>query len=376
MARIVSHVTLSGADAPMPRVRKPGPLARLGAAVLARARAPRRSTLTKTQAVAFLDELAELLEAGIGLTAAVRIVGDASSHARVKAVCHGLTRRLTHGATLSDAMEQEGFSPLVAASVRAGEASGNFAQIFRTILEALRREMATRADVARAMAYPAFILVLLGAVLVLFLTYVLPRIEPLLGTERPLATQILLGLGRLATSGWLLVIAAGVVVVVFRRVYRSPRRFSMPVLGPFFQRLALERLFGYLSLLLRSGVHLIRAFEVAADALADPVVASRCRSIMLRLQHGMPLADAMRLEPLIPSIAIQLITVGEEAALLDRQFDKLHRLMKSNIERHLRLLVGMVGPVMLALSAGFILLLFFGMFLPMYQNISALSLPR
>jgi type IV pilus assembly protein PilC len=97
---------------------------------------------------------------------------------------------------------------------------------------------------------------------------------------------------------------------------------------------------------------------------------------MLRLQHGMPLADAMRLEPLIPSIAIQLITVGEEAALLDRQFDKLHRLMKSNIERHLRLLVGMVGPVMLALSAGFILLLFFGMFLPMYQNISALSLPR
>lgn len=374
MATIVSHVIPDGApEAPLPFTRTRS-VAAAGEGAVSHLRI-RSRRLSREQTVLMLDALADLLEAGLGLTRSVGIVGEASPSAAVTAVCRGITRRLEHGATLSEALEREGFSPLIASSVRAGEETGDFAQILRNVVDVMRREMQTRTDLLKAMAYPILILVLLAGVVVLFLTYVLPRLEPLLGTQRPPATRFLVGAATLVTSGWPFVlgaIAAG--AVAFQRVVQSDRRFRIPLLGPFFRTLALERLFGYLTLLTTSGVHLIRALEVTAEAIADPIVAARCRSIVLRLQHGLPLAEAMRLEPLISPIALQLMTVGEEAGRLDRQFEKLHRLMTQTIERQLRMLVAMVGPTMLMMSAGFILLLFFGLFLPTYQNISSLHL--
>lgn len=373
MATIVSHVIADGAAAPPP----PTVTWSLTAAVagaLSRLHV-RARPLTRKQTVLILDELADLLEAGLGLMTAVGIVGEASPSAAIKAVCLGLIRRLKHGATLSEAMERERFSTLIASSVRAGEETGDFAQILRNVAEAMRREMQTRADVLKAMAYPILILVLLAGVMALFLSYVLPRIEPLLGHRRPPATQLLMGIATLVTSGCAVLLGGmAAIVVAVRRAFHSEQRFRIPLVGPFLRTLALERLFGYMTLLTKSGVHLMRALEVTAEAIADPVVAARCRSIVLRLQHGMPMAEAARLEPLISPIAVQLIAVGEEAGLLDRQFEKLHRLMKRTIERQLRMLVAMVGPTMLLVCAGFILLLFFGLFLPMYENISSLQL--
>ncbi|MGQ0720893.1 MAG: type II secretion system F family protein [Candidatus Eiseniibacteriota bacterium] len=331
--------------------------------------------LTKRQMADMLDELGDLLEAGLGLTTALNVVADAASVPIVQRAALGIRRRLEHGSTLSAAMEQEGFSSLASSAVKAAEETGEFAHIFRDISQTIRREIGTRSEVLKAMAYPAFILLLLGGVIVLFLTYVLPRIEPLLGDERPLATRLLIGMADLVTRYWLLLlIAGGIGMYLLRGLFRSSARFTLPVLGPFFRTLALERLFGYLGLLVRSGVHLIRALDVTALAVQDPVLSGRCQAIVRRLQHGMPLAEAMRAEPLIPPIAVQLIAVGEQAGMLDKQFTKMHTLMKLRIEKQIKALVAMVGPTMLIVSAGFILLLFFGLFLPMYENMSSQQL--
>jgi len=161
-----------------------------------------------------------------------------------------------------------------------------------------------------------------------------------------------------------------------RRIYRSGQRFRLPALGPLFRTLALERSFAYLGMLTRSGVDLTRAIQVTAEALADPVVSARWQAVIGRLERGAALAEALRAEPLISPAAAQLVAIGEEAGQLDRQFDKLHRLLRATAERQLRWPVALVGPAMLGVSAAFILLVFFGLFLPMYANMSSLQLAR
>jgi type II secretory pathway component PulF len=129
-------------------------------------------------------------------------------------------------------------------------------------------------------------------------------------------------------------------------------------------------------MLVRSGVDLTRAITVTADSLADPVVASRWHEVLKRLRRGATLAAALAADPILGGRTSPLIAVGEEAGILDRQLEKIDKLMRTTVERQLRFLVSLVGPVTLGLAAGFVLMVFFGLFLPIYSNMSALTLQQ
>jgi type IV pilus assembly protein PilC len=373
MATIVSRIAVG----PGERQARP-PAQAWRARVLERLRRRRTGPrVGRRDTIQLLEDLADLLEGGLQLAAAVHTIQNATTSRAVRQACAEITAHLEHGLSLGAAFEHLRFPAAAAAAVRAGEESAQLVDVLRSLVARFRRQAEARSEVLRAMAYPAFVLTVLSGVVALFLLYVLPRVEPLLGEQKPLATQLLIGLARVVGTGWPGLLAVGVAGAwLLRRLYRTPYRFRMPVFGGLFRAMALERSFGHLGMLVRSGVDLTRAITVTADSLADPVVASRWHEVLKRLRRGATLAAALAADPILGGRTSPLIAVGEEAGILDRQLEKIDKLMRTTVERQLRFLVSLVGPVTLGLAAGFILMVFFGLFLPIYSNMSALTLQQ
>jgi general secretion pathway protein F len=332
-----------------------------------------RARLGRRQTERFLDMLADLLDAGLGLLEALGTIAEATADPATRRAAEGLARRLERGATLGEAMREEGFAPVVTAGVHAGEWSGHVPAVLRELAAGLRRDLDTLARVRAALAYPVTVLVILIGVFGLFVFYALPRLSDLLpGGTRPLAARLLLGLADRALAWWplaLVAAASGGAALLWLRT--SDWTLGLPVVGPVLRATVMARFWGHLGVLARAGVHLTDALGVAGSASGNPAAQALAGRAVTRLRQGSTLADAVGAEPLVSRLAAQLVAIGEASGALDRQCDRLHRLHQAEFEQTVRRLTGLLGPAMLVLVAGLILVFFFGFLLPIYEGLGA-----
>ncbi|NIV39184.1 MAG: type II secretion system protein GspF, partial [Anaerolineae bacterium] len=95
------------------------------------------------------------------------------------------------------------------ATVSAGEQSGHLEQVLEQLADYLETRHDTGRSVAQAMIYPAFIMVFASVVIMLMMTFVVPKLVAVFeGTDQtlPMLTRIVMALSDFTRDwGWLVV---------------------------------------------------------------------------------------------------------------------------------------------------------------------------
>ena len=106
--------------------------------------------------LAFTNQLAVMIKAGISLRAAIEGIGEQTTNPKFKDVLDSIKRDLEGGKQLSDALARfpKTFSVLYVNMVRASELSGSFGKMLDRIANYLNQQMETRSMVRSAMIYP------------------------------------------------------------------------------------------------------------------------------------------------------------------------------------------------------------------------------
>jgi general secretion pathway protein F len=182
----------------------------------------RRSTdLTK-----LLSELSVLLDAGFNVAGALRIIAsaEASTHHRTRLLA--ISDQIADGKSLSEAFASlSGIAPNVSAILASGESSGKIAEVVAKLSEAYRYRAERRAAINEALAYPAFLVVMVIAAFLFLSLFLMPAIEPVFdsGTvEKPIVVSLLSGFGKLITEQWPVVL--GFVLAAGASVFMMLRR--------------------------------------------------------------------------------------------------------------------------------------------------------
>ena len=249
-------------------------------ATAANAPLPRLST---TQLLYFTEELAELLEAGLKLEGALKVIEQRQEKSGVQPIAAHLRQRVRDGFSFSAALHDCGrtFDPLYCNLVAAGEASGALPQILKRQCAYLTLIQDLRSRVVSSLLYPAIVFTSAIILMFVFLTFLVPQLSSLLGKtgqKLPLITQVLISTSQFCGQWWWAIIAfIGLLVLLVRYAIRTPAgrdwwhqtMLSLPVVGPVLQAKFFAEMLQTLSTLVSNGVALLQGIQLMTAATAN-----------------------------------------------------------------------------------------------------------
>lgn len=320
-------------------------------------RRPRSGKLT----LAFTQYLSSLLQAGVALDRSLEIMLKVSRDPEMQALVSGIREGVRRGQSLSRviAEDKQTFSGFYMSMVQASEMSGDLASGLRNLLYYLERSKSLRDKLVSALIYPLILLFVALSSLLIILTYVIPQFSQLfddMGASLPLATQIVVALaeGLRAYAGWAL-LGFFMLGLWLRRLLQRPqyrlrwdrRILRLPLLGGLQQRVETARFSRSLGTLLKGGVALLPALEIARQVVGNQAMVEQIAIAAESLKQGRQLAPPLLATGLFPELAMQMIQVGEETGHLDEMLLKVAETYDLEVETSMQRTLAVMEPLLI-----------------------------
>ncbi|MEM8994941.1 MAG: type II secretion system F family protein [Acidobacteriota bacterium] len=348
---------------------------------------PKRKRIDNEVFLAFNQELAALLRAGLPLLQALDLMLERMEDPVLRDVLTDIRDRVKSGEELSDAFASFGdvFPKLYSSTLKAGERSGELEAVIRRFIRYLRLVIDARKRVVSALVYPAVLIGLSAAMLLVMAVYVVPMFSQFysdLDAELPTITKITLGVSYFMRDHIGLV-SVGLVLALFgiRAGIRRPegRRFfdkyrlRVPLLGQIFQGFALSEFCRSLSTLIAGGIPLVSAFETSTEAVSNSFISGEIRPAIDDVRQGQAFHDALDRTGVFPHMSIDMIKVGEATGSLDEMLGSVADYFDEKVETRIERLLALVEPLMLVIMGVLIGLLLVSIYLPMFGALSQVS---
>ncbi len=315
-------------------------------------------------------ELAALLGAGLPLTSALDSLVESAEWTAVAPALAGVRDRIREGAGPAEAFEASGVTPLEGSLLRAGQRAGEMAAVFTKLAELLEEEETIRDRVRSALLYPVIVSTVALLIAAGVFVFLLPAFARMFEESRvalPPLTRIVLAAGRASSAamGPVLLAAAALVWVVRRRCARSARCraaferlvLRLPMVGPAREALVGLRFARTLALLLRGGIPLVEALDLAAAACGSAGVASAMPAEAERVRHGGRLHEAIRnIEPLRRMLTAW-VEAGEQSGDLPAMLDIAAARCEQVWNRRLTRGLALIEPALILLLGALVFLL-------------------
>ena len=283
------------------------------------------TTPTSLERLAFLEALFDLMTSGLSAGEAVRLLSVRIKEPRLRSLCAGLWERISEGAPLSRAMSEYPtvFDTSVTNLIQAGEATGSLNDTVARLIAHLTEQRELRRQLLTALAYPCFMVVVAGGVILFFLFFLLPRLQTLLtslGGKLPLATKLLIGLSDFALHYGLFVIIALVVGAISFWRWRATKAgreqtdawlLKLPLVGPFIVSQTVLALSQTLSVLLENGITAAEALRMTEKQIANTVHRAAFNIAIGRVLEGEALSTAFARTGCFPDLVLDRLAVGE-----------------------------------------------------------------
>ncbi|HUD26788.1 MAG TPA: type II secretion system F family protein [Burkholderiaceae bacterium] len=334
----------------------------------------------------FTDELAALLDAGLGMVDTLRTLAQKERDTGARQALEAVTRDVIEGQALSAALSNRGgvFPTLLVASVSASEQTGDLVSALRRFSTHLESMRMLRGKLVGAAIYPALLLAV-GSLVVLFLLgVVVPRFAVLLegaSKKLPLASQMLLGWGKSVAAHPVIFVTGFVAVVLliaFGLLRAARSGWQIPGLQRAWLIGRLVRLFRHAqfyrttSMLVQGGIPVLRAFEMSRRLLAeeDQLGLDGARR---QIAEGRPIGPALAQAQIADTVALRMLEVAQKTGRLADVLSRIATFQEQELSRAIDLTARLVEPLLMifiGLVIGAIVVL---MYMPIFDLATSLQ---
>ncbi|NVM21206.1 MAG: type II secretion system inner membrane protein GspF [Desulfobacterales bacterium] len=326
-------------------------------------------------------QLSTLLGAGVPLVAALDTLISQIANPLLKKNMAQIKDSVNEGNSLAFSLSRHPrvFSTIYINMVRAGEASGSLDVVLDRLAEYGEHQQALRGRINAGLAYPVFMFFIGSLVLFFLITFIVPNITQIFSEMHhtlPLPTLTLMAFSNFLKSFWWVVVlfGAGVVIAVKQFIKTSRGHYiwdsiklQAPVLGGINQKMALARFARTLGTLLQNGVPLLSALEIVRNIVNNVLIAEIIDNAVDEIEAGKSLAAPFAQTMWFPSIAVQMISVGEQSGELETMLNKIADTYEREVESLIVAMTSMLEPVMIlvmGLIVGFIVV---SILLPIFE---------
>lgn len=329
----------------------------------------------------FNQELLAMLKAGLPVLQVWDLLIERAEQPHFQETLRTIREDIRGGSAVSDAMNRHPkiFSDLYVATIRAGEQSGSLSTVLQRYVQYLKLMIGLRQKVSKALAYPAFLVVIGMMVVGFLLVYVMPTFVSVYGDSAqslPMATVALLQLVEVLQTQFLPIAAGLTLLAVGLRSYRATAEgrhatdrwlLQLPGLGPILLHHNTVQLTQTLATVLAGGIPLVDALQVASGAMSNRFIARGVMNAVARVREGTALAAALEQQGVLPKLARSMVAVGEETGALESMLKDVGEFYESSLDLKLTQMTTWIEPALLLVMGLLVGTVVVIMYLPIFQ---------
>ncbi len=342
--------------------------------------------LSKADVIRFTEDMGDLLSSGLQVEQALHAM-EGRTASKTGTLAKRVRELVRDGVPLSESLRKvsPSFDELYCNMIAAGENSGALDEIMDRQARHLRLMESVAAKVTGALIYPAFLVVTGGALAIIMITYLLPKLSGLLsGTnkEPPFLIRFSLSLSDiLRTWWWAILIFLGLLIMILFAI-RKTAAFQtwwhrMLITLPGIKNITRARFelqfFETLGSLLRGGVPLLPALELVRRAVKNSHIQQSLNLATAQVQEGSPLSAATKKYHVLDSRAVDVIRIGEDTGRLAEVLSKAAGRMDTQLSRVIERVTELIQPVLLLGMAGLVGSLVYTMVNIVFSTLSQLQ---
>lgn len=350
-----------------------------GVAEAAPAVSTRRGKVNLEKFLIFNQQFVTLIKAGLPILKALDLLSDRLTDAKLGPHIRAVRDSVKKGAMLSEAFDEQGvFPPIFVTSVLAGEKSGSLVEVLERFIAYQKLALAVRKKILLSLLYPAVLVFLASGLVVFLVTYVVPSFAELYNSMQanlPAITQILIAVGTTARNyviGGFLALVAGIVALRLwartenGRTVLDQIKMRTPVVGDVWIKYQVAQLARVLSTLLVGGIPLVQALETAGESQGTPVLRNALDRCKKMVREGQSLSAALGATGIVPSLAIDMIEVGESTGALPAMLNSVSEFFEDEVTTRMTAALSLIEPAIMLVMGGFVAFVLAALYLPIF----------
>ncbi|AUS60396.1 general secretion pathway protein F [Chlamydia abortus] len=345
---------------------------------------PCRVRLKNSELIIFSKQMLLLLRSGLPLYETLSSLRDQYQGQSMSGLLTVFMEKLRGGGSLSQAMATYPgiFDNFYRSAVLAGESVGNLEGCLQNIIIVLEEREQMTKKLTAALSYPIVLLVFSLAVILFFLTGVIPSLKETFENMEPnTLTSIVFGLSDFVCKYKYLILGflgLGMVSIIatrrqpFWKKWYENTVFSIPGVKNFFVKLGFTRFCSVVSAILRGGGTLIEGLELGCGAVPYDVLREDMRQMVHAVIEGSSLSKELAKRPWVPKLALGMVALGEESGDLADVLGHVAHIYNEDIQKTLTWITSWCQPVILVFLGGIIGIIMLAILIPLTSNIQIL----
>src|SRR6185436_13334820 len=311
----------------------------------------------------------------------LRILQQQEANRPLKRVLGDLDATIEGGSSLSEALtlHPRVFNRLYINMVKAGEIAGALEITLRRLADFMEKAQKIKGKVKSAMYYPAAVMVVALAILILMMVFVVPRFQQVFegllnGAPMPAFTIFILRVSEVmrhhAPLAALVMLALGSGLAIGLRTKWGRWMFDqfklvMPILGAVFRKAAISRFARTLGTLLGNGVPILQALQIVKETAGNVVVGNVISSVHECVKQGESITAPLRGSRVFPPLIVGMVDVGEQTGALPDMLLKIADNCDEEVDNAVNATTSLLEPIMIVFLAVVVGSIVIGMFLPL-----------
>ncbi len=328
----------------------------------------------------FNQQFNTLIKAGLPILKGLDLLAERAASPRLQPLLRDVRDRVREGASLSEALDQQGIFPKVyVTSILAGEKSGNLSGVLDYYIAYQKLSTGAKKKLIATLIYPAILVTVATVIVTYLVTYVVPQFAKLysdMNVQLPEVTRLLLTLTvtyRFDVIAAVALLAAGAVAVfLWSRTEQGGTavdrvKLKLPLIGETWIKFQVAQFCRTLSTLLAGGTPLVGALTTSAESVRSRLVFSGIEQAAALVRDGQSLHAALRSTGLMPAMGLEMIEVGEASGALSPMLASVAEFYEDETNQRVGTFIAVVEPAILVFMAFVIAFILISLYLPIFS---------
>ncbi len=328
----------------------------------------------------FWQQFSTMISAGLPVVSGLESIAEELENPEFQRILKEIVSNMWNGSNLSQSIVRypKIFSPMVVGLITAAEESGSLPEVAKQLALFLENRDRLLRKVQAALTYPGFLAGFFGTVMVVANFWIIPKFRDIYGgfnAKLPWLTEAVFAMNAfvLAHFLWITLGLAALVFVLVLWFKRPAGRalvdkvsLKLPLFGKVLQLTAIARFCRSLAVLVRGGIAINRALELAQETSGNTLVTQAIRESRDDILKGSKIAESFKKQKIFPPMLVRMVSVGEETGNLNEMLERVADFYETRVESTLAMINTLLEPIMIVLIGGFVLIFVLALYMPIF----------